>query len=89
MGLRHLSMDQSMWTDTTHARHARGITRLLSRLTDAEWLIPEPLLPPRCAQGRPAKWGLREIGHAMLYLLRGGVPYRLLPRSDFLPIATV
>jgi putative transposase len=48
-------------------------------LTDAEFAILEPLLPPREARGRPRAVALREILDAIFYVLRGGVPWRMLP----------
>lgn len=64
-----------MWTDTTRAHHARAGLALPSDLTDAEWAVLEPFfLPPFV--GRPRKWPLRRIVEAILYLLRGGLPWR-------------
>jgi putative transposase len=48
-------------------------------LTDAEFAILEPLLPARKARGRPRSVALREILDAIFYVLRGGVPWRMLP----------
>ena len=77
-----------MWTDTTRALHARSWLALPSDLTDAEWAVLEPLLPGACAVGRPRKWPLRRIVEAMLFLLRGGLPWRMLPPC-FPPVSTV
>ena len=77
-----------MWTDTTRAIHARKGLALPSDLTDAEWAVLEPLLPPALPGGRPRKWPLRRIVEAMLYLLRGGLPWRMLP-PGFPPATTV
>lgn len=35
-----------MWTDTTRALYARSELALPSDLTDAEWAVLEPMLPP-------------------------------------------
>ena len=78
-----------MWTDTTRAQHARSELRLPSDLTDAEWTLLEPLLPPPSAVGRPRKWPMRRIVEAILYLLRGGLPWRMLPPGLFPPVSTV
>ncbi|WP_025291880.1 IS5 family transposase [Sphingomonas sanxanigenens] len=77
-----------MWTDTTRALHARSGLALPSDLTDAEWAVLEPLLPAACAVGRPRKRPLRRIVEAMLFLLRGGLPWRMLPPC-FPPVSTV
>jgi transposase len=78
-----------MWTDITRAQHAREGLRLPSDLTDAEWAIFEPLMPLAAATGRPLKWTWRELMDAMLYLLRGGLPWRMLPPGLFPPVSTV
>lgn len=77
-----------MWTDTTRALHARTRLALPSDLTDAEWAVLEPLLPPPSYVGRPRKWSLPRIIEAILYLLRGGLPWRMLPLG-FPPVSTV
>jgi transposase len=81
-------MDSTMWTDTTRALHARSGLALPSDLTDAEWALLEPLLPPASRVGRPRKWPLRRIVEAILYLLRGGLPWRMLPPC-FPPVSSV
>ena len=68
-----------MWTDTTRAHHARAGLALPSDLTDAEWAVLEPFFPPPSHVGRPRKWPMRRIVEAILYLLRGGLPWRMLP----------
>jgi putative transposase len=50
-------------------------------LTDAEWAILAPLLPPARPGGRPRRQDLRAIVNGMLYVLRGGIPWRLLPHD--------
>lgn len=77
-----------MWTDTTRALHARSGLALPSDLTDAEWALLEPLLPPASRVGRPRKWPFRRIVEAILYLLRGGLPWRMLPPC-FPPVSSV
>src|ERR687895_1091733 len=57
-------------------------------LTDAEWATLEPLVPPVKPGGRPRQVDMREVFNAIFYLLRGGIPWRLLPH-DFPPWKTV
>lgn len=78
-----------MWTDITRRQYARADLLLPSDLTDAEWAILEPLLPPRSKLGRPPVWDYRQIVEAILYLLRGGLPWRMLPPGLFPPMTTV
>jgi transposase len=57
-------------------------------LTDAQWALLEPLVPAPKPGGRPAKHPRREIVNAMLYVLRGGIAWRLLPH-EYPPWQTV
>ena len=53
--------------------------RYASDLTDAQWAIIEPLIPKPSTQGRPPHLERRAIVNAILYVLRSGCPWRLLP----------
>ena len=77
-----------MWTDTTRVQHARKGLALPSDLTDGEWAVLEPFFPLPNHVGRPRKWPMRRIVEALLYLLRGGLPWRMLP-PGFPPASTV
>jgi len=57
-------------------------------LTDVEWQIIEPLVPPVKSGGRPADHWRREIVNAIFYVLRTGCHWRLLPH-DLPPWPTV
>ena len=70
-----------MWTPTTRRQHSRAGLRYGSDLTDGEWAIIEPFLPPESACGRKRAWPMREIFNAMCYVLRGGIAWRLMPDS--------
>lgn len=56
-------------------------------LTDAEWAILAPLVPPPKTGGRPAR-ERREIVDAIGYVIRTGCAWRYLPH-DFPPWQTV
>ena len=58
---------------------ARDIYR--TDLTDAEWNILEPHLPPPAQRGRPREDGWREILNGVFYLVRSGCAWRLLPHN--------
>ena len=77
-----------MWTDTTRAQDARKEQRLPVDLTDGEWAVLEPFFPPPCHIGRPRKWSTRVIVYAVLYILRGGLPWWVMP-PGFPPYSTV
>jgi transposase len=81
-------MNRPMWTLATRAQHSRDGLRFGSDLTDAEWAVLEPLLPPPSPIGRPPTWPMRAIVEAIFYVLRGGVPWRMLPKC-FPPRQTV
>jgi putative transposase len=68
-----------MWTATTRAQYMRDELRFASDVTDTEWAVLEPLLPPPADVGRPPEWPMREIVNAIFYVLRGGVAWRMLP----------
>src|SRR5438046_2072222 len=57
-------------------------------LTDEQWAIIEPLIPPCKPGGRDRKTDMREVVNALRYLVRGGIAWRLLPH-DFPPQGTV
>ena len=59
-----------------------------SDLKDAEWVILEPLLPAEKPGGRHRDVDLRDIVNAILYILRGGCGWRMVPQ-DFAPWSTV
>ena len=50
-------------------------------LTDEEWQILEPLLPPAKSGGRPRKYPMREVINGIQYILRGGCAWRLMPHD--------
>jgi putative transposase len=50
-------------------------------LTDEEWQILKPLLPPDKAGGRPRKYPLREVLNGIQYVLRTGCAWRLMPHD--------
>src|SRR5262245_51385591 len=56
-------------------------------LTDEQFALIEPLLPRRKRTGRPPA-DLREVVNAILFLVRSGCQWRLLPH-DFPPWSTV
>lgn len=59
-----------------------------SDLSQAEWQIIQPLIPPAKHGGRPRTVDTREVVNAMLYLLRSGCSWEMMPH-DFPPSGTV
>ena len=59
-----------------------------SDLSDEEWAILEPLIPPAKPGGRPRTTDMRQVMNALFYLDRTGAQWRALPH-DFPPWSTV
>jgi len=62
--------------------------RYPSDLTDEQWAVLEPWIPPPRPGGRPRKTNMREVVNALFYLTREGCSWRALPH-DFPPWKTV
>jgi transposase len=77
-----------MWTASARHQYRRAGGRYATDVTDAEFARIEPLLPAARHGGRRRTTVLREVLNALLYLLRTGCPWRLLPR-EFPPRSTV
>jgi putative transposase len=57
-------------------------------LTDAQWVLIRPLIPPAKPGGRPRMTDIREVLNTLLYQARTGCQWELLPH-DLLPKSTV
>src|SRR3954451_13308500 len=77
-----------MWTPTTREQYSRTALRYETDLTDAEWAVIEPHMPRPAKLGRPPDWTFREIINEIFYVMRGGIPWRLMP-TDLPPWPTV
>ena len=53
-----------------------------------EWHVLAPLFPPPATTGRHRAWPMRELINAMFFMLRGDIPWRMLP-THFPPHQTV
>ena len=58
-----------------------------TNLTDGQWELLQPMLPEASKRGRPPT-DRRRIIDAVLYVVKGGIQWRLLP-ADFPPCKTV
>ena len=63
------------------------IATFFTSLTDAQWSVLKRLLPKRSKRGRPPT-DRRRIVDAVLYMIKGGIQWRLLP-TNFPPWKTV
>jgi putative transposase len=59
-----------------------------SDLTEAEWALLAPLIPPAKPGGRPRSVAVRRIVNGIFYVLRTGCAWRYLPR-EYGPWSTV
>lgn len=75
------------WNETDRMKYAVIRERYASDLSDEEFALIEPLLPPAKPRGRKPT-DPRSIVNALLYLVRAGCPWRFLPK-DFPPFTTV
>jgi putative transposase len=55
-----------------------------SNLTDEQWQLLELLLPPAKPGGRPRTTDIRQVVNGIVYLVRSGCSWRMLPH-DFPP----
>jgi transposase len=77
-----------MRTEVTRPKYERAGQRYASDLTDMEWGVIEPWMPTRKRLGRPRETDLQAVMNAILYILRSGCQWRMLPK-DFPPFTTV
>lgn len=76
------------WNDIARAEHNRDHLRYPTDLTDEEWAILAPFIPPARSGGRPRTANMREVMNAILYVAVSGCQWRMLPK-DFPPVSTV
>ena len=66
----------------------RSGLRYPSDLTDAEWVIVEPMIPPARHGGRRRSVNVREVLNGIFYILWTGCQWKALPK-DLPPKSTV
>jgi putative transposase len=55
--------------------------RYPSDLTDKQWELIEPLIPPAKAGGRERTTDMREVLNGIFYILTGGNSWRMMPHD--------
>ena len=77
-----------MWTPERRRAADRTGLRYPSDLTDAEWAIVEPMIPPAKSGGRRRTVNVREMLNGIFYILWTGCQWKALPK-DLPPKSTV
>jgi transposase len=77
-----------MWTDENRARYDRSKLRYPSDLTDEEWSLIEPLIPPAKRGGNKRTIVERDVIDGLMYILSTGCQWSALPK-DLPPRSTV
>jgi len=77
-----------MWTTETRTRHDRSKLRYPSDLTDAEWALVGPVIPPAKRGGRKREKNERELVNGIMYVLSTGCQWRYIPK-DLPPRSTL
>jgi len=79
---------EAMWTKANRGKYNRDGLRYPSDLTDAEWELVEPLIPPAKRGGRRREVDVREVLNGLLYVLSTGCQWRAVPK-DLPPKSTL
>ena len=70
-----------MWTRKNRARYDRSKLRYPSDLTDDEWRLVEPLIPPGKPGGGKRTVVMREVVNGLMYILSTGCQWRAIPKD--------
>jgi transposase len=77
-----------MWTVENRAKYNRDHLRYPSDLTDAEWALIEPLIPPAKPGGNKRTVDVRAVVNGVMYILSTGCGWRYIPK-DLPPRSTI
>ena len=77
-----------MWTVENRTRYSRDHLRYPSDLSDEEWAVIEPLIPPGKSGGGRRRVNMREVVNGLMYVLSTGCQWRAIPK-DLPPRSTV
>ncbi|MCC3246248.1 IS5 family transposase [Methylocystis sp. WRRC1] len=77
-----------MWTNENRARYDRSKLRYPSDVTDSEWALVEPLIPPAKRGGGKRTVEMRAVVNGLMYVLSTGCQWRAIPK-DLLAKSTV
>jgi len=77
-----------MWTAANRGRYDRSALRYPSDVTDAEWALIGPLIPPAKPGGNKRTADVRAVVNGVMYVLGTGCQWAALPK-DLPPRSTV
>ena len=77
-----------MWTSKNRRRYDRSRLRYPSDVTDEEWALVEPLIPPAKRGGNRRHVVVREVINGLMYILSTGCQWRAIP-TDLPPRSTL
>ena len=77
-----------MWTHENRPKYNRDHLRYPSDLTDDEWALVKPFIPPPKPGGGKRRTDMRAVMNGVMYILSTGCQWRYLPK-DFPPYSTV
>jgi len=77
-----------MWTNANRVDYDRGYLRYPSDLTDAEWALVGPLIPPGKRGGNKRTVDIRAVVNGLMYVLSTGCQWRAIPK-DLPPSTTI
>ena len=77
-----------MWTIGNRGRYDRSKLRYPSDLTDEEWALVEPMIPPAKRGGGKRTVDMREVVNGLMFVLSTGCQWRAMPK-DLPPKSTV
>jgi transposase len=69
------------WTDLSRREYDRRTPRYASDVSDREWSLIAPFMPPFRLLGRPRRTLLREVVNAPLYIAATGCQWHMLPKN--------
>jgi transposase len=77
-----------MWTSKNRGRYDRSRLRYPSDLTDEEWALVEPVIPPAKRGGNRRHVVVRDVVNGLMYILSTGCQWRAIP-TDLPPRSTL
>ena len=70
-----------MWASENRGRYERSKLRYPTELTDGEWALVAPLIPPAKRGGNKRGVDLREVVNGLMFVLGTGCQLRAWPKD--------